>query len=193
MSWTCFSPGIFLDYYSPSSSGTNGKDKLGSSDTLWPAGFTFIVDFDQRISEIPGDGNTGIIAFTAADDIGGFIAAAVTQLPLSHWPVGEWGICGGVYTPNEIALLAERLRGSLSQLHKVLIAGPLKMQQLSEEVICQMNSEVVDTEDVGAAFHWKVLLAVLKNELYIKHETHGVSYRFQDLEAFVRKWWTEVG
>ena len=192
MSWTCFSPGIFLDYYSPSSPGTNGKDKLGSSDTLWPAGFTFIVDFDQKISEIPGDGNTGIIAFTAADDIGGFIAAAVTQLPLLDWPVGEWGICGGVYTPNQIVLIAERLRGSLSRIHKLLIAGSLKIQHLSEEVICQINSEVVDTEDVAEAFHWKVLLAVLKNELYIKHETHGVSYRFQDLETFVRKWWTEV-
>ena len=67
------------------------------------------------------------------------------------------------------------------------------MHQLSEEVICQMNLEVVDTGDVATAFHWKVLLAVLKNELYIKHDTHGVSYRFQDLEAFVRKWWTEVG
>lgn len=56
-----------------------------------------------------------------------------------------------------------------------------------------MYDEVVDTEDVAAAFHWNVLLAVLKNELYIKHEAHGVSYMFQDLETFVRQWWTEIG
>lgn len=89
MSWTCFSPGIFLDYYSPSSPRTTGRDKLASSETLWPAGFTFIVDFDKKTAEIPGDGNTGTIAFTAANDVGGFVAAACTQLPLSAWPAGE--------------------------------------------------------------------------------------------------------
>ena len=46
-----------------------------------------------------------------------------------------------------------------------------------------------DDGDVATAFHWKVLLAVLKDELGIKHEGHGVDYKFQDLETFVRKWW----
>jgi hypothetical protein len=117
MTWTCFSPGFFFDYYSPTSSGKYGKDKLASSETLWPAGFTFIVDFDQRVAEIPGDGKTGKIAMTAADDIGGFVAAACTQLPLSQWPIGEWGICGGLYTPNEIVSVATRVRGII--LHDV--------------------------------------------------------------------------
>ena len=112
MSWTAFSPGIFLDYYSPSSTGLAGKDKLASSETLWPAGFTFIVDFDKKITEVPGDGDTGLIAFTAADDIGGFIAAACTQLSLAQWPTGEWGFCGGLYTPNEVVRVAETIRGS---------------------------------------------------------------------------------
>ena len=112
MTWTAFSPGIFLDYYSPSSTGLKGKDKLASSETLWPAGFTFIVDFDKKITEVPGDGETGLIAFTAADDIGGFIAAACTQLSLSQWPTGEWGFCGGLYTPNEVVRVAETIRGT---------------------------------------------------------------------------------
>lgn len=111
MTWTCFSPGIFLDYYSPSTKGTDGKDKLASSETLWSAGFTFIVDFDQKIAEIPGDGNTGRTALTAADDIGGFVAAACSQLPLSQWPVGEWGFSGGVYTTNQIVSIAQKVRG----------------------------------------------------------------------------------
>lgn len=116
MTWTCFSPGIFLDYYSPSTPTLDGKGKLASSDTLWPAGFTFIVDFDQRVAEIPGDGDTGHIALTAAADIGGFVAAACTQLPLSRWPVGEWGISGGIYTPNEIISVAKNVRGIILQL-----------------------------------------------------------------------------
>jgi hypothetical protein len=111
MTWTCFSPGVFLDYYSPSTLGGDYKGKLASSETLWPAGFTFIVDFDQKLAEVPGDGDTGRIAQTAADDIGGFVAAASTQLPLSQWPVGEWGICGGLYTPNEIVSVAKKVRG----------------------------------------------------------------------------------
>ena len=47
--------------------------------------------------------------------------------------------------------------------------------------------------DVAAAFHWEVLLAVLRNELEIKHQTYGVDYQFQDLETFARKWWPENG
>jgi hypothetical protein len=112
MTWTCFSPGIFLDYYAPSSPGIGGKDKLASSETLWPAGFTFIVDFDKKLAEVPGDGDTGSIAFTAADDIGGFVAAACSQLALAQWPTGEWGICCGLYTPNDIIRVAEIIRGS---------------------------------------------------------------------------------
>jgi hypothetical protein len=50
-----------------------------------------------------------------------------------------------------------------------------------------------DEVDVAAAFHWKVLLAVLKDELRIRHESNGVDYKFQDLETFVRKWWPEAG
>lgn len=111
MSWTCFSPGIFLDYYSPSTNAPDGKDKLASSESLWSAGFIFIVDFDEKVAEVPGDGDTGRIALTAADDIGEFIAAACTQLPLSEWPIGEWGICGGVYTPNQIVSIAQKVRG----------------------------------------------------------------------------------
>ena len=114
MTWTCFSPGVFLDYYSPTTRTVNDKGKLASSQTLWPAGFTFIVDFDQQVAEIPGDGDTGYIALTAADDIGGFVAAACTQLPLSQWPIGEWGICGGRYTANEIVSIGERVRGMYS-------------------------------------------------------------------------------
>jgi hypothetical protein len=43
--------------------------------------------------------------------------------------------------------------------------------------------------EVAVAFHWKVLLAVLRNELGIKHQAYGVDYKFQDLETFARKWW----
>jgi hypothetical protein len=115
MTWTCFSPGTFLDYYSPSTADPDGKGRVASSETLWPAGFTFIVDFDKRLAEIPGNGDEGRVALTAADDIGGFVAAACSQLPLSDWPVGEWGICGGNYTPNEIVLAAKRARGIVLQ------------------------------------------------------------------------------
>ena len=100
-----------MDYYSPTIVGINGKPKLASSESLWPPGFTFIVDLNRRIAQIPGDGNTGHISMTAAEDIGGFVAAACTQLPLSQWPAGEWGICGGSYTPNEVVSIVSKLRG----------------------------------------------------------------------------------
>jgi len=100
-----------MDYYSPTTAESDAKPMLSSSESLWPAGFTFIVDFNERIAQIPGDGNTGCISMTAAEDIGGFVAAACSQIPLAQWPVGEWGICGGSYTPNEVALVASRFRG----------------------------------------------------------------------------------
>lgn len=43
--------------------------------------------------------------------------------------------------------------------------------------------------DVANAFHWQVLSATLNNELLVEHNAHGVSYEFQDLEKFVKKWW----
>jgi hypothetical protein len=114
MTWTCFSPGVFLDYYSPATIGVDGDlGTLASSASLWPAGFLFIVDLNEKLAEIPGNGNTGRISLTTADDIGGFVAAACTQLPLSQWPIGEWGMCGNVYTPNEIVAIVSKIRGIL--------------------------------------------------------------------------------
>ena len=49
--------------------------------------------------------------------------------------------------------------------------------------------EKENKDDVARAFHWQVLLAVLNNELLVKHNTHGVVYTFQDLETFLHKWW----
>jgi len=115
MTWTCFSTGFFLDYYSPTTVGADGKEILASSKSLWPAGFTFIVELNQRVAQIPGEGNTGRISMTAAEDIGGFVAAACTQLSLSRWPVGEWGICGGSYTPNEVVAVASVVIGIFPQ------------------------------------------------------------------------------
>ena len=111
MTWTCFSTGFFLDYYSPTTTDSNGKAALASSTSLWPAGFTFIVELNDKLAQIPGDGNTGRISMTAADDIGGFVAAACTQLPLAQWPIGEWGVCGGAYTANQVFAIAERIAG----------------------------------------------------------------------------------
>jgi hypothetical protein len=51
--WACFSPGFFLDYYSFTIPETDGPDKLSSSETLWTGGFTFIVDFNHRLAEVP--------------------------------------------------------------------------------------------------------------------------------------------
>jgi len=113
MTWTCFSTGFFLDYYSPTTIDVDGKPTVASSASLWPAGFPFIVELNEKLAQIPGDGNTGQVSMTAADDIGGFVAAACTQLPLSQWPVGEWGICGNVYTPNEVVSIATKIRGTL--------------------------------------------------------------------------------
>jgi hypothetical protein len=113
MTWTCFSPGYFLDYYSPTTMGADRKAGLASSASLWPAGFPFIVELNEKIGQIPGDGNTGLISMTAADDIGGFVAAACTQLPLDQWPIGEWGMCGNVYTPNEVVAIASKIRGTI--------------------------------------------------------------------------------
>jgi hypothetical protein len=111
MTWTCFSTGFFLDYYTPTVIAADGKPALASSASLWPNPFLFIVDFNEKLAAIPGDGNTGRISMTAADDIGGFVAAACTQLPLSQWPIGEWGICGSVCTPKELVALASKIRG----------------------------------------------------------------------------------
>lgn len=113
MTWTCFSTGFFIDYYSPPIVKADGNAALASSASLWPNPFRFIVDLNEKLAEVPGDGNTGLISMTAADDIAGFVAAACTQLPLSQWPIGEWGICGGVYTPNEVVAIASKIRGIL--------------------------------------------------------------------------------
>src|SRR5271163_4695265 len=115
MTWTCFSTGFFLDYYSPTTIESDGKRSLASSASLWPNGFLFIVELNEKLAEIPGDGNTGRISVTAADDIGGFVAAACTQLPLSQWPIGEWGMCGSAYTPNEVVAIASVVIGIFPQ------------------------------------------------------------------------------
>ena len=189
MTWTCFSPGVFLDYYSPATLAVNTKGKLASSETLWPAGFTFIVDFDQQFAEVPGNGDTGYIALTAADDVGGFVAAACTQLPLSQWPMGEWGICGGLYTPNEIVSIGKRVRGNIIPEDMAQL-GSLQVEHISSEALRSMYQNE-DKADVAKAFHWQVLLAVLNNDLFVEHNAHGVRYEFQDLDTFLRKWWRQ--
>lgn len=50
--------------------------------------------------------------------------------------------------------------------------------------------ELEDRGEVAKQFHWKVLSAVLKEELAIDHQAHGVKYEFQGLEMFVQKWWS---
>ena len=179
-----------MDYYSPASLGTNGKDTLASSETLWPAGFTFIVDLNKQVAEIPGDGDTAHLAMTAADDIGGFIAAACTQLHLSQWPVGEWGICGGLYTPNEIVSIATKVRGApLCKMRLTL--GELKTGHIPREIILSKYQKE-DKTDLAKVFRWKVLIATMNNEFLVEHETHGVRYEFQGLEQFLRKWWPQL-
>jgi hypothetical protein len=89
------------------------ESRTGFFLVLWPDPFLFIVDLNEKRAAIPGDGNTGLISMTAADDIGGFVAAPCTRIPLSQWPIGEWGMCGNVYTPNQVVAIASKIRGSI--------------------------------------------------------------------------------
>jgi len=58
-----------------------------------------------------------------------------------------------------------------------------------EEILKRYDQE--DKSDVANSFRWQVLLAILKDELYIEYEAHGVDYEFQSLEQFLVKWWSE--
>jgi hypothetical protein len=64
----------------------------------------------------------------------------------------------------------------------------LKIEHVSKETIDAMYG-MEDRGEVAKQFHWKVLSAVLEDELAIDHQTHGVRYQFQGLEMFVQKWW----
>jgi hypothetical protein len=87
MMWTSFYPRIFMDYYSPETPLADGTRKLASSESLLSFGFIEIFDVGKRVAEIPGGGETGRISFTAADDVGGFVAAACSF----GWRSGRWG------------------------------------------------------------------------------------------------------
>lgn len=69
------------------------------------------------------------------------------------------------------------------------MVGRLKIEHVSRERIDAMYA-MEDNGDVAKQFHWQVLSAVLKNELYVDHKTHGVRYEFQGLEMFLQKWWS---
>jgi hypothetical protein len=127
---------------------------------------------------------------TTADDIAGFVAAACTQLPLSQWPIGEWGMCGNVYTPNQIVAIASKIRGTILRPN-LIASGPLTSEYFSRQTILDKYQQE-DKADVAQSFRWLVLIAILNDELYVEHQAHGVKYEFQSLEAFLMKWWPEA-
>jgi len=69
-----------------------------------------------------------------------------------------------------------------------LTKGPLKTEHLSTEVILGRYQQEPEWH-VAQSFRWQVLLAVLKDELYVGHEGHGVNYKPQTLEEFLTKRW----
>jgi hypothetical protein len=69
-----------------------------------------------------------------------------------------------------------------------LTTGPLKTEQLSRDVILSRYQQA-DNGDVAQSFRWKVLLAILDDELHVGHQAHGVSYKPQTLQEFLKKWW----
>lgn len=71
-----------------------------------------------------------------------------------------------------------------------LTKGPLKTEHLSPEVVLRRYQQE-PKEHVAQAFRWQVLLAILKDELYVGHEAHGVNYKLQTLEEFLTKWWSQ--
>ena len=73
----------------------------------------------------------------------------------------------------------------------VLTSGPLKTERLSQETILNRYQQQ-DKADVAQSFRWLVLVAILKDELYVEHKAHGVKYEFQTLERFLIKWWPKA-
>jgi len=100
-----------MDYYSPETPLADGTRKLASSQSLLSFGFIEIFNVGKRVAEIPGSGETGRISFTAADDVGGLLRLRVASV--GEWPVGEWEICRGSYTPYQVLEAAEGVRGKI--------------------------------------------------------------------------------
>ncbi|EEB99064.1 hypothetical protein MPER_01318 [Moniliophthora perniciosa FA553] len=88
----------YLGYGNPKPDGMKAHGHLKS--------FPYIVDISKAAADVPGDGTTKY-AFTTAEDVGQFTAAA-TQL--ETWPEDS-DMAGDVISINEIIRIAESITG----------------------------------------------------------------------------------
>ncbi|GME52454.1 unnamed protein product [Neofusicoccum parvum] len=95
LQWTVIANGIFLDYFAIS--------RIKSY--LKP--FPMVIDIENRMAAIPGDGNIPI-SFTYSFDMAKFVVAS---LDLDEWPE-ESRMAGDTLTWNEFVQLAESATGS---------------------------------------------------------------------------------
>ena len=96
LEYTQFQNGVFMNYFA---SGTKG---IGY---LYP--FKFVVDVENCTATLPGMGDS-VIAFTAADDVGAFVAAS---LDLPQWPKYS-NMVGEKLSYNEVVAIAEKIKGT---------------------------------------------------------------------------------
>ncbi|KAL4879236.1 hypothetical protein BJY04DRAFT_194103 [Aspergillus karnatakaensis] len=100
LEWTIFQNGLFLDYFGPSSLKTYLRPN------------PFVIDIENKVAGIPGDGNT-LVTLTYSLDLAKFVVAS---LDLEKWEE-ESRVVGDEISWNEFVALAEEARGAKFEVH----------------------------------------------------------------------------
>ncbi|QKX56160.1 uncharacterized protein TRUGW13939_03260 [Talaromyces rugulosus] len=100
LEWTVFHTGIFLDYFG----GSSLKSYLQPN--------VFVVDIQNKVAGIPGDGDA-LVTFTYTFDLVRFVVAS---LDLEKWDE-ESRVVGDEMSWNDFVGLAEETRGSKFEVH----------------------------------------------------------------------------
>ncbi|KAL4869879.1 hypothetical protein BDV12DRAFT_184843 [Aspergillus spectabilis] len=100
LEWTIFHNRIFLDYYRTSSLKSYLKPNI------------FVIDIENKVAGIPGDGNAPV-TFTYSFDLAKFVVAS---LDFEDWDE-ESRVVGDEMSWNEFVALAEEVRGSRFETH----------------------------------------------------------------------------
>jgi uncharacterized protein YbjT (DUF2867 family) len=165
LEYTYFRAGLFLNYFSRHS--PSEEEGLAS---MRP--WTFVVDINQGVANVPGDGNQKL-TFTDVRDVAKWVASS---LDLEKWDV-ESGIPGDTLTYREIVAIAEKVTG-----RKFLIKEN-QIEQLEE-----------DSQDESKRFVSQMCLAITKGYLDIPPDL-GVKVtgiKPTTVEEFIKRHWDEI-
>ncbi|KIJ28626.1 hypothetical protein M422DRAFT_54518 [Sphaerobolus stellatus SS14] len=158
MEYTLFENGIFMNYFA---TGTEGIGYLVKA--------KFIVDVEHCTARLPGTGDDKV-GFTAADDIGKFVAAS---LELPKWPERS-SMAGEILTYNDVVAIAEKIRGRKFEVTYISMEELEKVLQKDPQLSSQGQMEIA-----RGRFAYKPNL----NEILPDVKPMSV-------EEFLKKWWT---